>query len=132
MKDRSPALPEKLVLNAQLALSEIALPLNGLRIALVSTLDGFEVASVGRSSLSVVKLAALTSSLMAMATAAGTELKHSNCRRLIFDSDQGTFAVMPVESEPPSLLCCVVDSSAVLGQVLWTMGEVVSAIRSAR
>ncbi|QNK65857.1 roadblock/LC7 domain-containing protein [Variovorax sp. PAMC26660] len=129
MKFRSPLLPAHVVLGAQTALDDLAAPLAGLRTALVVTPDGFEIAQLQRSSLNIAKLAAMTSSLMAMARAVGGELAFTDCRRLVFDAEQGTVAVQPVPAAFPSLLCFVLGPDATLGRALWTMGEVVSALR---
>lgn len=129
MKFRSPQLPAHVVLGAQTALDELAAPLAGLRTALVVTPDGFEIAQIQRSSLNIAKLAAMTSSLMAMARAVGGELAFTDCRRLVFDAEQGTVVVQPVAAAFPSLLCFVLGPDATLGRALWTMGEVVTALR---
>ncbi|MGJ7529785.1 roadblock/LC7 domain-containing protein [Variovorax sp. GB1P17] len=129
MKFRSPLLPANVVLGAQTVLDDLAAPLAGLRTALVVTPDGFEIAQLQRSSLNIAKLAAMTSSLMAMARAVGGELAFTDCRRLVFDAEQGTVVVQPVPAVFPSLLCFVLGPDATLGRALWTMGEVVTALR---
>lgn len=130
MKFRPPQLPDPVVDGAQLALEKWAAPLVGMRTALVITPDGFVIATLQRSDLNAAKLAAMTSSLMAMARAVGGELAFSNCKRLIFDAEQGTVIVQPVSAAFPSLLCFVLGQDAVLGGALWTMGEVSAALRA--
>lgn len=65
-----------------------------------------------------------------MARAVGSELAYSSCRRLVFEREQGTVVVQPVNARFPSLLCFVWGPDAVLGRALWTLGEIDKALLS--
>lgn len=124
MKSRPPPFPVHVVIGAQRALEQLAAPLAGLRTALVVTPDGFQIAALQQSELNISKLAAMTSSLVAMGRAVGGELSFSDFRRLVFEAEQGVVVVQPVAAAFPSLLCFVLDPDVVLGRALWTMKEV--------
>jgi predicted regulator of Ras-like GTPase activity (Roadblock/LC7/MglB family) len=111
------------VQRARETLERRASDIKGLRAALVVTPDGFEVASVERRTMNRAHLSALASSLMAMAQAVGRELAIGAFRRMVFDAAEGTVVLQPVAAEFPVLLCVVLDQDAVLGHVMWAMGE---------
>ena len=117
-------MPEGVVRRANEALDKWAAAMVGLEVALVATPDGFQVASLKRTEINLVKLAAMTSSLIALTRAVGRELNFSACRRLILDTEMGTVVVQPVVAEFPTLICIVLNSQAVLGSALWTLGEI--------
>lgn len=83
MKPSHPSIPASLVTSSKQALDSYAAPIDGLQMALLTTPDGFEIASLrNRSDLQVNRLAAMASSLMAMGRAVGREIQVSNCNRL--------------------------------------------------
>ena len=111
--------------SAKQALDSYAAPIDGLQMALLTTPDGFEIASLrNRSDLQVNRLAAMASSLMAMARAVGREIHYVGCRRLTFETDSGVAIFQAIGGGFPCILCLVLDSEAVLGRALWAAGEV--------
>jgi predicted regulator of Ras-like GTPase activity (Roadblock/LC7/MglB family) len=74
--------------------------------AMVATLDGFELASFGISS-EVAKIAAIASSMLAVARALGEEIHEDSCERLV------------VEMPSVRVLICAIDRQDML---LWLMG----------
>jgi uncharacterized protein len=90
--------------------------------ALVSTADGFEVAARLRPEVSSPKVAAMTSSLVALAEAISGEGGLGECRDLVVDSAMGRILMMDVPSTGGRLLLTVFcDTRATLGQVLWAV-----------
>ncbi len=88
--------------------------------ALVSTVDGFAVASTLREPVSAARLAAMTSSLVALAEAISREGQAGNCRDLVIDGTDGRVLLMDVPDGAQTLLLTVLcESTATLGQVLW-------------
>ncbi|CAM3716596.1 roadblock/LC7 domain-containing protein [Paracidovorax anthurii] len=97
----------------------------GVRMALISTLDGFEVASLAAGGEPQVRrLAAMAGSLMAMARAVGREIDHPGCRRLTFETDAGLAVFQAIGGPFPCILCLVLEKDAVFGRALWTAAEV--------
>src|SRR5262245_33161389 len=98
-------------------LVETSAEVNG---ALVSTVDGFEVAARVDRSLSPEKLSAMTSSLLALAEAISQESGIGNCRDLVIDASGGRVLLMDIPSRSRKLLLTVLcDRGATLGSVLW-------------
>jgi uncharacterized protein len=88
--------------------------------ALVSTVDGFAVASRVPALVSAERLAAMTSSLVALAEAIGHEGQTGECRDVVIDAAVGRVLLMDVPQPGHRLLLTVLcHSSATLGQVLW-------------
>jgi predicted regulator of Ras-like GTPase activity (Roadblock/LC7/MglB family) len=88
--------------------------------ALVSTVDGFEVAANVRATASVKKLAAMTSSLLALAEAMSQESEVGHCVDLVIEAGDGMVLMMDVPNEHRKLLLTVLcNKSATLGSVLW-------------
>ncbi|HET9033570.1 MAG TPA: roadblock/LC7 domain-containing protein [Dokdonella sp.] len=93
-----------------------------IRGAVISTVDGFEVASQLDSSLSAAKLAAMTSSLLALSGAIARESLLGSSRDMVIDADKGRLLLMEVPTTEKRLLLAVLcDNQVTLGQVLWAV-----------
>ena len=125
MTASQPMIPAHVVKVGQQALEKLIGPVDGVRVALLSTPDGFEIASLRTNSeLQLNRLSAMAGSLMAMARAVGREINHAGCKRLTFETDSGVVVFQSVMSEFPCILCMVLDTNAILGRVLWAAAEV--------
>ena len=128
----APALPEAVVRAGRQALEHIAQPMDGLQAALLTTPDGFEIASLSlRTDLHAHRVAAMASSLMAMARAVGREVQFTGCKRLTFETDTGVVIFQAIEGSFPSILCLVLDSKALLGRAIWAASEFTQAMEAA-
>jgi predicted regulator of Ras-like GTPase activity (Roadblock/LC7/MglB family) len=88
--------------------------------ALVSTVDGFAVASRVTPTVAAERLAAMTSSLVALAEAISHEGQAGECRDVVIDASVGRVLLMDVPQPGHKLLLTVLcHTSATLGQVLW-------------
>ena len=131
MSNKPPQIPEALQRQAREVLERLARPGRGLQAALLSTLDGFEVASLSaRDDLDGRSLAAMSGSLMAMARAVGREVKFPGCKRLTFETDGGVAIFQSVQGPIPCVLCLVHDEHIPLGQAVWLAGEVTRAMEA--
>ena len=126
MKTHTPlVIPAHVVAAGQEILSRIVEPVEGVRIALLCTPDGFEITAMRfRSELPTERLSAMAGSLMAMAKAVANEIGHSDCKRLTFETESGTVVFQAVGGSFPAVLCLVVDQNALLGRALWAAAEV--------
>ncbi len=96
----------------------------GINGVLVSTIDGFDVASTIRGTQSPAKLAAMTSSLLALGEAISSESAVGDCRDIVIDASQGRVLLMDVPHATRKLLLTVIgDNVETLGQVLWAARE---------
>jgi uncharacterized protein len=88
--------------------------------ALVSTVDGFPVAAHLRQPDAAPRLAAMTSSLIALAEAISREAHAGECRDLVIEGSTGRVLMMDVPQPAGKLLLSVLCApTATLGQVLW-------------
>lgn len=91
---------------------------------LVSTVDGFEIASKLPASLSAAKLSAMTSSLLALAEAMCTDTANGPCRDLVIDAECGRILLMELPRRAQKLVLAVLCTSKLsLGQVLWAVRD---------
>lgn len=96
----------------------------GIDSAAVVTGDGFEVAAVLRHDVSGNKLAAMSSSLLALSEAVVEELKMRGCRNVIVEGEAGTVVMIRVPAAGADLLMSVLcRETAVLGSVLYAARE---------
>jgi uncharacterized protein len=88
--------------------------------ALVSTVDGFEMASRVNGEVSAARLAAMTSSFLALAEAISEESAVGTCRDLVIDAKSGRVLLMEISRGTQKFVLTVLcDNSETLGQVLW-------------
>lgn len=99
---------------------------------LLSTMDGFEVAASVGSQVSPMKMAAMTSSLLALAEAVSRESSVGQCRDLVIESSAGLVLMMDVPSTTHrSVLTVLCTEAAVLGRVRWAARNAREAIAQA-
>lgn len=88
--------------------------------ALVSTIDGFDIAAALGSNLSAATLAAMTSSLLALGGAVTSASGVGECRDVVIEGSGGRILLMDIPHTTRKLLLTVLcGSKATLGQVLW-------------
>lgn len=124
-------LHESVISSSSAVLRKVAGSIHGVRLAFLSTLDGFEIVSIQADSekLPVDRISAMACSLMAIAKSAGNELGHNSCRRLIFETGSGAVVVQAVESNIPCFCGMVIDSEARLGHALWAINEIAMRLK---
>lgn len=121
----APPIAAEVIDAAQRLLARVIAPVEGVRLALLCTPDGFEITALRQQSeLPTERLSAMASSLMAMAKAVVAEIGHDSCKRLTFETGMGTVVFQAVEGAVPCVLCLVLDQKAVLGRALWAAAEV--------
>lgn len=92
---------------------------DGLMGVVVASLDGFALAQVGREEETVSRLAAMTSSMLALAEALGRELAIGSPGALILEASHGKVLMLTIPVQPPQLLMAACDQTSAMGQVLW-------------
>lgn len=91
--------------------------------ALISSADGFEIAAVLPETHSPAKLAAMTSSLVALGEAVSDEAGVGGCVNVVIESQAGRLLLMDIPGDSKSLLTVVSDNSTTLGHALWAVRE---------
>ena len=100
-----------------------------LAAAVIATVDGIEIASLGDApGVRPAQLAAMASSLLAVAMAAGREVGHGACERLFIETRNGTLLLKPVGRAGDLVLCMAVSPRTVLAKALWSAEEIAKAL----
>lgn len=104
----------------------------GVAGTLLSTMDGFEVAASVGEKISLNKLAAMASSLLALAEAVSREGAVGQCRDLVIESSAGLVLLMDVPSTTHNAVLTVLcTEAAVLGRIRWAARNAREAIAQA-
>jgi predicted regulator of Ras-like GTPase activity (Roadblock/LC7/MglB family) len=99
--------------------------IKGAKAVVISTEDGFEVASQVENNAQVARLSAMASSLAALGVLAGEESGLGNCSSVMMEADSGYLAILQVRRPDASLIISVVTGSdAVAGQVVYFSKQV--------
>ena len=134
----TPLAPKEVSLRQNPALPSFCLPAlqwfmsqtSGVTAALVATADGFEIASVLHQTLSAEKMAAMTSSILALGEAVLAEAELSDCQNVVIESRNGMVVMLAIGDPRNELLLSVIaDRNAMLGQVLWAARRCCEQIR---
>ncbi|GAB3041004.1 MULTISPECIES: roadblock/LC7 domain-containing protein [Oleiagrimonas] len=105
-------------------LDTLASGLVGIRAAVVASVDGFAIAHSSTSQVSEEKLAAMTSSMLALASAIGRELALGELQALMLDAENGKVLMLAISSaREPLLLMVACSQKSVMGKVLWAARE---------
>lgn len=91
----------------------------GVRCAVVSSVDGFALAVANGAPGSGERLAAMTSSMLALAAAIGRELAIGELESLLADASHGKVAMLAIPADPPLLLMAACERDVLSGTVLW-------------
>ena len=131
MSKASTVVPQHVALTGRQILEGVFGDFPEVQTALLSTPDGFVVAAVGiPPERDGAQMAAMASSMMAMARAVATEIGHQGSRRLTFETDDGTAVFQSISGNFPCVMCVVVRKDAVLGRALWAVAEASSQLES--
>lgn len=102
-----------------------------LTAGVIATVDGIELASISNQGrYRPAQLAAMASSLLAVAIAASREVDQSACERLIVESGASKLLIKPMGGNSALLLCLALPSHVLLGQALWAAEEITRAVRA--
>lgn len=103
----------------------------GVQAAVLMTSDGFEVASFQAGKSVTAKLAAMGSSIQALAGALSTEAGLSGMKSTLIETETGLAMIMAVPSVKPALtLAVIANKSAIVGHLLWSARNLIIAIEA--
>jgi uncharacterized protein len=92
---------------------------HGIKAAVVSTADGFELSAVVFNAAQTSRLAAMASSISALGVVVGEESKLGECKSILIEAQEGFLVVISAPSPSlPMTLSLIAGSDAVVGQVL--------------
>lgn len=92
--------------------------------ALIASIDGFDIAARLQPGLSPARMAAMSSSVLAVATTMSMDSRLSQCRNLVIEADSGRILLMEIPVEGAALVLMVLCApQANLGQLLWPVRQ---------
>ncbi len=103
----------------QAQLQAFAAEVGGVRSAVVASVDGFALAVANGPAGSGERLAAMTSSMLALAAAVGRELALGTLESLMAEASDGKVLMLAVPLTPPLLLMAACERNVLTGTVLW-------------
>lgn len=116
--------------SAQRQLVEFVAANPDVKLAVVTSGDGFEVAAHPHLPMAQ-RIAAMSSSLQALSEAIAREAGLGRSRNLILETDNGTIVVLGIPNISPRLSLAVVASgSEILGRLLWATRTCCTALES--
>lgn len=96
----------------------------GIKSAVIASVDGFALAQVTGRENQAERLAAMTSSMLALAAAIGRELSLGSLEVLMVEADDGKVLMLSIPAPRQSLLLMAACSQrSVIGNVLWSARE---------
>lgn len=105
-------------------LSEYVNTVDGVRAAVLASVDGFALAEVAGKDRSGKRLAAMTSAMLALAGAVGRELQLGRLQVLMLEAEDGKVLMLSLDAKGASLLLMAAcDQRSVIGNVLWSARE---------
>ncbi|TDK64415.1 roadblock/LC7 domain-containing protein [Sapientia aquatica] len=110
----------QLIRDAALAVDFIMNQASSVKAVLISTEDGFEVASRTENTAQIKRLSAMASSLAALGALAGEESRLGECKNLIVEAEFGLLIILQVRIGTDTLIMSVIaGKDAAIGQVLY-------------
>lgn len=104
----------------------------GIRLAQLTTVDGFEVAVQPEDTAAPAKLAAMSSSLQAVSEALVSQSGLHGGRNVMVECDDGYVLVLPISEVKPALsLLVIANRTAILGHLLWSAKNTIAAVARA-
>ena len=88
-------------------------------LAVLTSGDGFEVASYPPNQPTTARIAAMGSSMQALSEALTREAGLANNRNLIIETDSGTVLILGLATTPRLSLAIFAKSGELLGKLLW-------------
>ena len=127
------AAPEELVLHAKSEISDIINSVRGVHFVMACSTDGFELAAVHkRDHYNNSKLAAVSSSILAMVSAFIKEIQLTGCQSITLDAENGKAILTSVPAvRHPMILVALSDKDVLLGQLLHALKSASQSISEA-
>lgn len=123
----------ELVDKAKQELQDIISNVRGVNFVMVCSTDGFELASLYKRDIyNKGKLAAVSSSILAMVTAFTQEIHLTGCQSITLDAENGKVVLSAIPAKNhPMIIVAMADKDVLLGQLLYAIKKTTHAIKSA-
>ena len=122
--------PDNLIALAKNEINDILSNVSGVDFVMLCSTDGFELATVNKKTVpNSGKLAAVSSSILAMVTAFITEIKLAGCQTITLDAENGKAILSSVPSKNhPMIIVAMSSRDVLLGQLLHALKKASEAI----
>jgi predicted regulator of Ras-like GTPase activity (Roadblock/LC7/MglB family) len=122
---------ERLRHAAQRAVDRVMDEVRGAKAAVVSTEDGFEVASRIENTAEIARLSALASSMSALGAIVGDESRLGACSKVVIEARDGHVIMVQAQRPDVSLVLSVVaGKDAIMGQVIYSAAQATRAMEA--
>lgn len=117
---------------AQAAVDSVMREVRGAKASVVSTEDGFEVASRIENTAEIARLSALASSMAALGAIVGDESRLGACSKVVIEAVDGHVVMVQAQRADVTLVLSVVAGrDAIMGQILYFAAQATRALEAA-
>lgn len=115
--------PKELIDFAKSEIQDVLLNVRSVNYVMLCSTDGFELAHVyKRDGYNSTKLAAVSSSILAMVAAFMNEIHLEGCQSITLDADNGKAILTSIpSSNHPMIIVTLTEKDVLLGQLLYTL-----------
>lgn len=122
--------PKELIDFAKSEIQDVLMNVRSVNYVMLCSTDGFELAHVyKRNGYNNTKLAAVSSSILAMVAAFMNEIHLEGCQSITLDADNGKAILTSIPSpNHPMIIVTLTEKDVLLGQLLYTLKNASSRI----
>ena len=120
---KSRSAPKELIDFAKSEIQDVLMNVRSVNYVMLCSTDGFELAHVyKRDGYNSTKLAAVSSSILAMVAAFMNEIHLEGCQSITLDADNGKAILTSIPSpNHPMIIVTLTEKYVLLGQLLYTL-----------
>ena len=120
---QSRSAPKELIDFAKNEIQDVLMNVRSVNYVMLCSTDGFELAHVyKRNGYNNTKLAAVSSSILAMVAAFMNEIHLEGCQSITLDADNGKAILTSIPSpNHPMIIVTLTEKDVLLGQLLYTL-----------
>ncbi|KXO86160.1 hypothetical protein AYK86_03850 [Acinetobacter venetianus] len=125
--------PTELIQLAKAQANEIITNIRGIDYIMLCSTDGFELASIYKKNpYNSTKLAAVSSSILAMVSAFLNEIQLTGCQSITLDAENGKAILTSIPApHHPMVMVTLSNKDVLLGQLLYSLKQASTAIVAA-
>ena len=122
--------PKELIHLAKAQANDILISIRGIDYIMLCSTDGFELASVYKKNpYNSTKLAAVSSSILAMVSAFLKEIQLTGCQSITLDAENGKAILTSIPApHHPMVMVTLSNKDVLLGQLLYSLKQASAAI----
>ena len=125
--------PKELIQLAKTQANDILTNIRGIDYIMLCSTDGFELASIYKKNpYNSTKLAAVSSSILAMVSAFLNEIQLNGCQSITLDAENGKAILTSIPApHHPMVMVTLSNKDVLLGQLLYSLKQASAAIVAA-